>query len=242
MSRILTAVIRVEVAFSNPHHSQDLIDLYRLGPTAAKVARIDPVTGDKINKLRSSYANQIKAFQIAGKNKAIKHDDALHGMSLRDMAAWPYEEWQVQKVGAKDVGKGLSSSALAKLEKAVKLEPGTVPKNDEWESILGHEKLKPGSPLETEVKPSHRTKEKMNGHPNGAGQPSGDSDTIRARRTGKRRRYDDESFEGYGEGFVDDDRDDADGLSSDGGGKKKKRRKVRPPCPLGSVWLTCSGH
>jgi hypothetical protein len=218
-------LISTEVPFSQPHHSQDLIGRYGVSPTATKVARTDPVTGEKINKLRSSYQNHIKAFQIAGRNKPIKHDDAHHGMSLRDIAAWPEEEWRNQKVASKEVSKGLSNTTLAKVDKAVKLEPGPVPKNDEWESILGHEKPKPAvSPNEPDSKPGAQERRlgKVNGHMNGPS--AGENEIIRARRTGKRRRYDDDSFEGYGEGYVDDDRDDVD--SSDGGTKKKRRRKV----------------
>jgi Rox3 mediator complex subunit len=219
-------LISTEVPFSQPHHSQDLIGRYGVTPTAAKVARTDPVTGEKINKLRSSYQNHIKAFQIAGRNKPIKHEDVHHGMSLRDIAAWPEEEWRNQKVASKEVSKGLSNTTLAKVDKAVKLEPGPVPKNDEWENILGHEKPKPTvSPNELDVKAGaqERRSGKVNGHMNGPS--AGENEITRARRTGKRRRYDDDSFEGYGEGYVDDDRDDVD--SSDGGTKKKRRRKVR---------------
>ncbi|KAL9107028.1 MAG: hypothetical protein Q9187_008482, partial [Circinaria calcarea] len=60
---------------------------------------------------------------------------------------------------------------MAKLEKAMKLESGPVPKNDEWENILGHEKLKPGMPIpEQKLKQAAHvpTKQsKANGHLNG---------------------------------------------------------------------------
>ena len=157
-------------------------------------------------------------------------------MSLLEMAQWPEVEWQNQKVASKEVSKGLSASALSALDKAVKLEPGPVPRNEEWENILGHEKVKHGGP--PSPRPGHKIADAMgskkpartNGFVNGAGQEQGDG--IRARRSGKRRRYDDESFEGYGEGFVDDDREDAGGYSSDERASKKKRRKVR--CDLSS--------
>jgi hypothetical protein len=72
-------------------------------------------------------------------------------------------------------------------------------------------------------------------------QQTTDDNLARPRRAGKKRRYDDESFEGYGEGFVDDDRGGASGAGAGGGGNyssggefderrvngKKKRRKVR---------------
>ena len=199
----------------------------------ATVARVDPATGKKINKLRRSYEGQVKTLGLAGRNKAVKHEEGSSSMSLVEMSAWPDEEWYVQKVSGKELPKGLSSGALSKLEKALKLEPGPVPKNDEWENILGHESRKgplPESKAKQPVQPTARAP-KANGQINGvAGLPT-EKGVARPQRARKRTRYDDASFEGYGEGFVDDDRDDDDGYSSNEGskrssGSRKKRRKV----------------
>jgi hypothetical protein len=200
------------------------------------VARFDPTTGEKINRLRKSYEGQIKSFQLAGRNKAVKHEGATQGMGLLEMASWPDFEWQNQKVGERRVSRGLSGTAQSQLEKAFKLEPGPVPRNDEWESILGHEKVKQSGPPSPKLGnktidgAAAKKPAKLNGMANGTAQEQADG--IRARRAGKRRRYDDDSFEGYGEGFVDDDRDDGGGYSSDERSSKKKRRKVPFHGPL----------
>ncbi|MCJ1287792.1 hypothetical protein MMC26_007144 [Xylographa opegraphella] len=226
-------------AKQQPHPSQDLISLYGLSPLAATVARTDPITGEKINKLRKSYEAQVKTLGLAGRNKAVKTDANIAG-SLVNLMAWPEDEWQNQVVAGKALGNGLATATLAKLEKAMKFEPGMVPKNDEWENILGLEKLKAPLPIvDTKGKAAlHATSkvQKMNGHVAGmtVGIPAGEIE--RPKRTGRKRRYDEPSFEGYGEGYVDDDADgiDAGGYSSGGGSKKsnmskKKRRKEYSP-------------
>lgn len=186
--------------------------------------------------MRRSYEGQVKAFQIAGRNKAVKVDEGTPG-SLTDLVRWPDEEWQVQKVAGKQLEKGLSGATLAKLEKAMKLDTGLVPKNDEWENILGFEKLKGPIPtVETKVRPVLPAASKMaktNGHVSGmtVQTQATAGEVARPKRTGRKRRYDEHSFEGYGEGFVDDEGDiiDAGGYSSGEGSRKssvsKKKRK-----------------
>ncbi|MCJ1475647.1 hypothetical protein MMC13_004310 [Lambiella insularis] len=218
-----------------PRPSQDLITLYGLSHLAASVARNDPITGEKVNKMRKSYEGQVKTFGLAGRNKAVKHETGAPG-GLVELMNWPEEEWQNQKVFGKELERGLSSATLAKLEKSMKFEPGLVPRNDEWEHVLGLEKLKAPMPLvETKVKAATQAAPKLhkvNGRVNGmtVGIPA-PGDVARPKRTGRKRRYDEHSFEGYGEGYVDDDADgmDAGGYSSGEGSRKsnvsKKKRK-----------------
>ena len=226
--------------FTNgPDPTKDLLAVCGLSPLVATVARIDPVNGEKINKIRRSYEGKVKTFGLAGRNKSVKHEEGTPG-GLLELLLWPDEEWQNQKVAGKELEKGFPSALMAKLEKAMKLEPGPVPKNDEWENILGHEKLKPGMPIpEQKMKQSAQvpTKQlKANGHVHGThmtvGTPSA-GEVARPKRSGWKRRYDEHSFEGYGEGFVDDDGDviDPGGYSSAEGSRKssvtkKKRKKV----------------
>jgi hypothetical protein len=125
---------------TGPDPSVDLISLYGLGPVAKSVARNDPVTGEKINRLRKSYEGKLKGLGLAGRNKAVKHDPATPG-GLRQMTMWPEEEWQNQKVFGKEIKVADMDSALYNLQmKAMKMEPGTVPNNDYWEDVLGHDK------------------------------------------------------------------------------------------------------
>ena len=193
---------------------------------------MDPKTGEKINRLRKSYEGQIKSFGLAGRNKAVQHDYSTDGLSLLQLTQWPEEEFTIQRMLGKEVGKGLSDATKAKLERAVDLKPGKVSKNAEWESALGHEKRamtddikgkKPEIQKDT-VQPSV-VPVKVNGHINGT---TSVPETNRPRRVSKKRSYVDSSFEGYGETFDDDAQDDD---SSNEGSRRSsnprnKRRKV----------------
>ena len=189
--------------------------------------------------MRRSYEGQVKGFGLAGRNKAVKHQEGTPG-GLAELLAWPEEEWQNQKVAGMELEKGLPSAMMAKLEKAMKMEPGPVPKNEEWENILGHEKLKPVIPnseskskqtVQATTKPA-KVNGQVNGIPATVGTPPV-GEVARPKRTGRKRRYDEHSFEGYGEGYVDDDGEGISmgGYSSGDGSKnsnvsKKKRKKV----------------
>ena len=220
--------------------TQDILSLYGLDSIAATVARTDPVTGEKINKMRKSYEGQLKTFGLLGRNKSVKHDDT-RGMSLFDLARFPEEEWWNQKVMGKEVSKGLSESARDKLGAAMQMQAGRVPNNDYWEDLLGHEKTKPNEQNAKASKTAAATKTnnpQVNGAraanatptlPN-ASQPT---EAIRARRTTKKRRYDDGSFEGYGEGYADDDVDvgyssgESRSTRNSAGHRKRRKTKVR---------------
>ncbi|MCJ1354490.1 MAG: hypothetical protein MMC33_004479 [Icmadophila ericetorum] len=225
-----------------PHPTDDLLTLYGLSSLVASVARNDPVTGEKINKMRKSYEGQLKVLDLAGRNKAVKHEEGQRG-SLSELTMWPEEEWQNQKVYGKNVTDGLPDSIMKKLERAMKLEKVPMPAQveEEWKNILGvgHDKQKPDT-AHVEPKGKQAVKAtvkvtKINGHMKGlkVGTPSA-AEVERPKRTGKRRRYDEDSFEGYGEGFVDDEADRASqgGYTSNEGSRKsnpsnKKRKKDR---------------
>ncbi len=190
--------------------------------------------------MRKSYEGKVKNLGLAGRNRAVKHEKGRN-MGLLEMAQWPEEEWHNQKIAGKDVHNGLPSGVLAKLEKAMQMQPGMVPntKDNDWEDLLGHEKVKPlPAAAEQSSKTSsqaEKLKAKPNGQVNGARPPVGKeqgAEIIRPKRAGKKRRYDEHSFEGYGEGYVDDDGDlvEGSGYTSNEGSRKsatlKKRKKV----------------
>ncbi|KAL8736246.1 MAG: hypothetical protein Q9166_000401 [cf. Caloplaca sp. 2 TL-2023] len=214
-----------------------------LGPIAT-VARTDPNTGEKINKMRKSYEGKVKGFGLAGRNRAVKHDLQKKPMGLLQMAQFPAEEWHNQNVYGKDVRNGLPEATIQKLNRAMQMQPGSVPNTAEhdWEDLLGNEKTKPLPTIDERAKKPIRpeTGLKTNGQMNGVLPQTGKvpmTEANRPKRTGKKRRYDDHSFEGYGEGFLDDDGDvivELGGNSSDDGSRKggsKKRRKVAPASP-----------
>ncbi|KAL4787217.1 hypothetical protein BJX76DRAFT_345712 [Aspergillus varians] len=225
---------------TGPDPSVDLISLYGLGPVAKSVARNDPITGEKINRLRKSYEGKLKGLGLSGRNKPVKHDPATLG-GLRQMTMWPEEEWQNQKVFGKEIKVAEMESALYNLQmKAMKMEPGTVPKNDYWEDVLGHDKPTKNTTIGEASK-------KTTAPPNvvrSITQPNGTPQSVESERNrpsrGRKRHYDENSFVGYGEGFADDDDESAFYSSGEGGGKKKRKKdhvsKIPPPPDRGGSY------
>ncbi|RAL17190.1 uncharacterized protein BO97DRAFT_1650 [Aspergillus homomorphus CBS 101889] len=218
---------------TGPDPSLDLISLYGLGPVAKSVARMDPVTGEKINRLRKSYEGKLKGLGLAGRNKPVKHEPGAPG-GLLQMTMWPEEEWQNQKVFGKEMKVADMDSALHALQmKAMKMEPGAVPNSEQWEDVLGHEK--PSKHAGGGSDASKKTVAPLNGaRTQASGTPGpGGSETRPSR--GRKRHYDDNSFVGYGEGYADDDDDGAFYSNSEGMGKKKRKKdhvsKISTPLP-----------
>ncbi|KAL8738696.1 MAG: hypothetical protein Q9190_007964 [Brigantiaea leucoxantha] len=234
-------LVRVALQPSVPYLQQNLMALFNLQPLAASVARTDPVTGEKINKMRKSYEGKVKAFGLAGRNRAVKHDSGK-SMGLLQMVQCSEEDWQNhQSSRGRDVQAQLPTETVAKLEKAMQMQPGAVPNTSEydWDDLLGAEKTKPLPTTDERSKKAGQvevTKSKINGQVNGVRVPAttlAGAELSRPKRSGKKRRYDEDSFEGYGEGFNDDveDRHNQDGGYSSGensrtGGTSKKRKKV----------------
>lgn len=220
-----------------PDPSVDLISLYGLGSVAKSVARMDPVTGEKINRLRKSYEGKLKGLGLAGRNKAVKQEPGAPG-SLRHLTMWPEEEWQNQKVFGKQIKIADIDSELQGLHsKAMQLEPGPVPQNDFWEDVLGHEKPTKQGSGDAGKKPAPIPGVRAAGPGHVPAPTPQEQERPRASR-GRKRHYDDNSFVGYGEGYADDD--DDSGLYSNGEGSgKKKRKKV---CGLITISLSYMGR
>ena len=178
---------------------------------------------------------------LSGRNKSLKHDETK-GIGLSELAAWPDEEWHNQKVMGKDVTKGFPDIMQGKLRKAMHLQPGKVPNNEFWEDSLGFNERVKASDLVKTAKNSAATAASPNGQPQqngtrpsnpapGTTESSQPSEPIRARRTTKRRRYDDGSFEGYGEGYGDDDMEvgysSGESRSTRNSAGHRKRRKTK---------------
>lgn len=209
---------------SGPDPSLDLISLYNLAPIGKSVMRADPITGEKINRLRKSYEGKLKGLGLSGRNKAVKHEGPSGG--LRELTMWPEEEWRNQQVHGKEIKVADIDSSLYKLQmRAMKMEPGPLPNNERWEDLLGHEK--PSKHQTVEVNKNLPTTSNVSrpGQTNGM---TSVVETERVRSTrGKKRNYDDNSFVGYGEGYADDDDEGAFySNAEEGRGKKKKRKKV----------------
>jgi hypothetical protein len=205
----------------------DLISLYGLTSIAQSVARIDPNTGEKINRLRKSYEGKLKGLGLAGRNKPVKHEVQAAPGTLAWLTTWPDEEWQNQQVFGKQIKVSDIDNALQGIQsRAMQLEPGMVPNNDFWEDILGHEKPAKnqgsGDTGKKMAAPTPGSRSALPAHSPASG--TQESERPRASR-GRKRHYDDNSFVGYGEGYADDD-DDTGFYSNGEGTGKKKRKKV----------------
>ena len=174
------------------------------------------------------------------------------------MVQWPEDEWQTQKVMGKELEMGLGDSILAKLDRALRFEPGPLPDFDA--SVLGLDGpigasatgavVAGGGPgraggggggpapapgpsrkasqaankiITTGAGPTKRTTLSISG-PSAIGVTSPGATTnvpesARPKRAGKKRRYDDRSFEGYEQGFVDDEGGGDENLVVGGSGR-----------------------
>ncbi|KAI5286834.1 hypothetical protein KEM54_006471 [Ascosphaera aggregata] len=221
-----------------PNVSIDLISLYGLGPVARTVGRNDLITGEKINRLRKSYEGKIKPLGLSGRNKPVRHMPGEPG-GLLGLMALPEEEWQNQKVFGKDIRVPEPDSARHKLLlRATKCEPGPLPNAAYWEDLLGHEKGgkadRLGDHLRRSVSVVDGSRRDNNASPVSAFNSAAPSPSFpqseyasnRPKRTGKKRSYQDNSFSGYGEGFIDDDADGDSAYDDESAKGKKRRRKV----------------
>ena len=224
---MLTRIVCKAHEISRPHGSQNLFELYSLNDLAKSVARVDPVTGEKINKLRKSYEGHIKALQIAGKAKATKMDGVF-----TNLLAMPEEDWHASRVSGKEVERALESDG-SRL-------------NSNWDSLLNSALagMAPG-PLGNKDTNSYKQYLGMDEALKARGVPEGVAPRSvpataatplaitpahaarlggRPERAGSKRSYNETSFSGYGEGFADDYAGNSTGGEEAEGGMSKKRR------------------
>lgn len=211
---------------SRPHGSQNLFELYGLNNLAKSVARTDPVTGEKINKLRKSYEGHIKTLQIAGKPKAVKMEGKLSMLAYA-----PEQDYYLSAVNGKEIhkalnkgGPGLSAEFEDLLNGALMgMDKGPLPPADanKYRTYLGtDETAKPKAPIEGAP---HRGLQSAATTPNPHASSAG-AKALRPERAGSKRQYTDASFHGYGEGFTDDYAESTGG--EDNGSMAAKRRKL----------------
>lgn len=221
-----TAESKCEV--SRPHSSQNLFRLYSLEPLARSVARTDPITGEKINKLRKSYEGHIKQMQIAGKPKAVKMENVF-SMPM----SCPQDQWDAMKVQGKEMGKALTADLTALdpsfnglLDNAFAgMAPGSLPTADatRYRTYIGTDDVVKPKPQDG---PPHRATPLASAAPT-PGNTAGGRGAIRPERTGSKRHYTDAAFQGYGEGYGDDFAADSTGGEDNAPGNAAKRRKLQ---------------
>lgn len=219
------------------HVSQNLISDYGLDEVHSRVRRNDPVTGEKINKLRKSYVGIVKTLHIAGSSKEVLSPNAWidvdnphdpkglmdkhtveTGMEVIDGLQVP-QYAGVWKVEVPPVEKSRKQGLLAKLGTAVQMAPGKLQDGEKWRKMLGDDAgvKKPAAPLVSALKVPGVT---QSARPSPRMGPS----LGRTQRTGAKRSYDDASFSGYNETF-----DEPERPMSQADVMRKKQRKVPKP-------------
>ncbi|KAK4229802.1 mediator of RNA polymerase II transcription subunit 19 [Podospora fimiseda] len=208
-----------------PNVAEDLFEKYGLTQIAAEVARVLP-NGQK-NALRKTYKGQIKKLGIQGHFDSVPSDPMQRG-SLLDIARAPLDAFEAHYVRGKEINLGFTSDVQAKLSRAMTMGKGIVPKSVWDSSILGDL----GSLKSDKQTPSARpsapnTPLTMSGmQPRvKVGTPIPGPDVVRAKRSVKKRSYGDSSYEGYGEGYLDDDMGYSTG-EGDMASVQKRRKKV----------------
>jgi len=199
------------------------------------VRRVDPRTGEKINKLRKSYEGKVKDLRLAGRNKAV----TAPGQWIPNLLLVPDDDWHATRVLGKEIEKGLDEAFAAKLARAMSLAPGKLPEREteHWRNILATDDPVARPPPKPALAPNAsavaitvaQQKQQMASNGASAGGASAASaaaaaKAVRPERLGTKRSYRDASFMGYGEGFVDDDETDDDGRPL--ANLRRKRRKV----------------
>jgi hypothetical protein len=233
-------------AASRLHCGLDLLSLYGLDDMVNRLRRTDPSTGEKTNILRKSYVKQIKDLPGTVKMKPLEKPTPGE---LFGILNYPDEEWQIQKVMGKELvkrdhvgdpipGHDPAAALLAKLGNAVKMTPGQLPaaEHAKWANILdmGNKEPKPSAAVAVApiVKgPTAAARQSTHYSSSAPTSPMPGHGGIRARRQGTKRRYDDDSFEGYGEDYVDDHGETAsnggvEDTRSLNGTVRKKRKAV----------------
>jgi hypothetical protein len=210
--------------------------LYSLERIQASVARKDS-QGKKINKLRKSYENQVKAYGLPGKTKPLggMPENALLG--LLD-PAWDFidpngvPQWQIQRhqlTLGDQVQPNLLDAALGGMKE------GRLPKDEykKWDEIIGLSDSRPVAPGQAAVKPGQaapnpllsKTAPALSARASAPSSPR--ASLSRPERAGKKRRYDESSYTGYQEGYADDDGGySTGGDSASGRGSVSKRPRL----------------
>ncbi|KAH7095362.1 Rox3 mediator complex subunit-domain-containing protein [Paraphoma chrysanthemicola] len=213
---------------SRPHGSQNLFKLYSLESLARSVARTDPVTGEKINKLRKSYEGHIKAMQIAGKPKAQKMEGVF---SIP--ASYPLDYYQQTQVHGKEIERALNPEGTAltaefgnSLDLAFAgMAPGPLPNADanRYRTYIGTDDI-------IKAKPQDGPPQRPTPHASNAPTPGNSAagrGVNRPERSGSKRHYTDAAFQGYGEGYNDDFGAESTGGEDNTQGNMAKRRKLQ---------------
>lgn len=212
-----------------PQVSQDLFERYGLNDLAAEVARVLP-NGEK-NALRKTYKGHIKKLGVQGHFDKVTQDPARPD-GLIALIRCPADVWDAHHIRGKSALGGISNEMGKSLTKAVTMAKGFVPKSLWDSSVLGELGPVKGENRASSARPTAPNtplpSAGLSGLPRArVGTPLA-QDAARSKRNIKKRGYGESSFEGYGDGFPDDDLSAETGYSTGEGEMISKRRKQVP--------------
>lgn len=211
--------------------NEHILGKYGLSPLLATVARMDPDTNEKINKLRKSYEGQVRVAQLSGRNRPYKQErdpTDPDRSKLRIASVMPEEQFKETQVESKI---GDLSALRQRMQRGLRLNPGTMNKSvtEDWDIVLGHDKRPVGQATPQQSFQQQPVSRIPNGvRPTRPAQPApASAPATKPQTRGKKRSYHDSSFDGYigyGDGYsdpeghgTDNDRDFVD--------RGRKRRK-----------------
>ncbi len=207
--------------------SDDLFEVYGLTGLAAGVARVLP-NGEK-NAIRKTYKGHIKKLGVQGHFDSVK-EEWQRPDSLLHLAKCPDEEWNVHFVRGKHIMDGFNGETQARLLRTTTMNKGLVPKSMWDSSVLGDVGPGKGEKQPTSARPTAPNTPLSTAVNFQRGKPQlAAQDPARPKRSVKKRSYGDSSFEGYGEGYPDDDGGIETGYSTGEGDMasgQKRRKKV----------------
>ncbi|CAD6441190.1 2a35c909-96a0-4f26-bf0d-42f083a574ca [Sclerotinia trifoliorum] len=214
-----------------PQHlniKQDLYDRFGLQGIAASLARVTP--DGKKNTVRKTYKGYVKSLGIAGQFDAVKGPEPDQPGSLYSLInpggpTAVREAWDQIEVQGREIDKGIPDELRSSLSKAVIMARGTIPK-DRWNhSVIGEM----GNQIVNDPLKAVPAKAKApisQGTMSVPKQNRGAADIARPKRTVKKRSYGDASYEGYGEGYIDDEAGYSTGDGDDRAGGRKRPKKT----------------
>ncbi|EMD00955.1 hypothetical protein BAUCODRAFT_42577, partial [Baudoinia panamericana UAMH 10762] len=219
------------IAPTRPLPSENILSLYSLTVVQASVARKD-AAGNKINKLRKSYENKVKALGLMGRTKPQEGKNELLG--LLD-PGWDMDIGQGRTMFEAHAAECLlgdrasEQDLTSKLNVALRLAPGHMPRteHEKWKNLLALDEPRVGTPVQAATKPvglqmNPALAKTAPGQPGPQfavpRSPLAVNGVARPERSGKKRRYDESSYAGYHEGYEDD------GYSTGGGDETGARR------------------
>jgi len=139
----------------------------------------------------------------------------------------PEEEWNAQFVRGKEIEKGLP--IMSSLGKALTMSKGTL-KKEQWNSsVLGELSVPPATADPTKVASKIAPKVRTpvpSGSINPAVPRPTKGEAVRPKRVKTARTYGESTYEGYAEGYIDDDLQDA-GYSTGDGDEKRARKRAK---------------